>query len=347
MSEKRVNIALCRSRAKDEVKKEGIKLNVALKHQAKFFGFGSWEELISYHKTNPLDGIENYFLDDIEEKGTDCPWVIMEVQGYPREPMTLDSFFEDSKEGGHLFNLEGIKKVLLLNCEQEQSEKVAKTCGIKPEIQKRSMEDCYREVLAVKEAKKPIEINLSHWDGSHNGLGDWYKEDVLVEALASGRNFTTGWYSCKKEIVSGKITRAEGKLICEASCSDDFDSEGSGEVEITYTQDLDDIRDALSKAWEIAEGNRKENLASVCAPFVVQNPKGEWLDVYIVDLSGWGADCPPGDEYHRFGYQEDDNYNDERGLTKEIRDGLENSLDFSSKVNFNGWSISPFDGGDN
>ena len=45
-------------------------------------------------------------------------------------------------------------------------------------------------------------------DGSHHGLTNWYPkvEAAIVEALAAGQPFTTGWYGSKKEIASARIT---------------------------------------------------------------------------------------------------------------------------------------------
>ena len=98
-------------------------------------------------------------------------------------------------------------------------------------------------------------------DGSHCGLTDWYGEHeaALAKALTGKKDFDTGWYSSKKEIASARITRCNGKVIVEVSVSDDFDTVGRGEREVTSPVTLDSIREAIDKAWEDAEDDQKES----------------------------------------------------------------------------------------
>jgi hypothetical protein len=114
-------------------------------------------------------------------------------------------------------------------------------------------------------------------DGAKWGISDWYSmvKEKIENALAKGPNYhwTSGWYSSKKEIASGKITCKDGKIICNAWCSDDFDTEGRGSIVIPFTNNLLVISYALDHAWELANENRMESrayvgLASDCGPMV-------------------------------------------------------------------------------
>ena len=51
------------------------------------------------------------------------------------------------------------------------------------------------------------------------GLTDFYPESKkkLEEALASGSDFETEWFGCKKEIRSARYRRSEGKFYIEVS----------------------------------------------------------------------------------------------------------------------------------
>lgn len=68
-------------------------------------------------------------------------------------------------------------------------------------------------------------VYASHWD-----LIDFYpqSEAALKAALASGEDFTTGWFGCKKEIRYARIQRDSamgdecGIIVDVAACMDDF-----------------------------------------------------------------------------------------------------------------------------
>ena len=65
------------------------------------------------------------------------------------------------------------------------------------------------------------EIDISYGEyASQWGLTDFYQEsyDKLVSAIASGEDFTTGWFGCKKEIRYGKYTKEDGEFRIEVDC---------------------------------------------------------------------------------------------------------------------------------
>ncbi len=68
---------------------------------------------------------------------------------------------------------------------------------------------------------------FTHGDGAHHGLTDLYphKMESLQEALAAGEDFTTGWYSSKKEIQSACITVRNGEAFVEVTISIDDSSD--------------------------------------------------------------------------------------------------------------------------
>ena len=70
----------------------------------------------------------------------------------------------------------------------------------------------------MKELFKDAGVYAAKW-----GLTDFYEaeEQELREAIESGEDFTTGWYECKKEIRSGKITRMDGKIYITVSAEMD------------------------------------------------------------------------------------------------------------------------------
>lgn len=150
-------------------------------------------------------------------------------------------------------------------------------------------------------------------DGAKWGVSDFYDEDreALLRALRSGEAFDTGWYSVKKEIESGRVYRpvaapAGMRIHVEASCSDDFDTEGHGEgtVEIIPSEDaetlLDRICEALDRAREEAHSDRRDN-DTVALWSILKN--GEWIETYLEDVGGCGSKEPPGDYYSRWGFQ--------------------------------------------
>ena len=176
-------------------------------------------------------------------------------------------------------------------------------------------------------------------DGAHCGLSDWYpdKEKALSVALKSGKPFDTGWYSSKKEIASARIYSDDGESVTvEVSVSDDFDTEGGGSASVSSPASLEQVRDAISRAWGEAEDDQKENQQyagysvlhySTAIPgwrkmdnvYPREKRKryarkqAQWVETYLVDTSDWGAESPPGDEYHFWGWQSDPMLEHEKG----------------------------------
>lgn len=164
-----------------------------------------------------------------------------------------------------------------------------------------------------------IKLNCIRGDGSHWSLGDWYKDVArgIQEALNQGpsHQWTTGWYSSKKEIASGCITCAGGKITCEASVSDDFDTEGTGTVTIDFTTDLEKLAAAMNEAHEQADENKKDN--EVYVGFCVLR-EGRWVETYLSPKGdGHELDAPPGDNYGEWGWQ---------GESEDIPDDVRNKL---------------------
>lgn len=143
-------------------------------------------------------------------------------------------------------------------------------------------------------------------DGAHRGLGDWYPgvEAQIRLALEGKESFTTGWYGSKHEIASAKITYLadQEEILVEVSVSDDFDTNGLGDKIIPHTADLDTLRIAISEAWDEAIESQKDNREY--AMWMVQKD-GQWIETYLVDTSDFRSDCPPGDNYHQWGWQEE------------------------------------------
>lgn len=81
--------------------------------------------------------------------------------------------------------------------------------------------------------------HAAKWD-----LTDFYEDEEkeLMEAIYSGEDFTTGWYSCSKEIRSGEITRMNGKVFITVSAAmDDLYDDGEliGDALYELGKDLD------------------------------------------------------------------------------------------------------------
>jgi len=168
-----------------------------------------------------------------------------------------------------------------------------------------------------------LEVTKNRCDGAHCGLGDWYPdvEASIAEALAQGpdHEWTTDWYSSKKEIACGKITSQDGSLCVEVSVSDDFDTPGHGTKNIPHTTDLEEIREAIYAAWDWAEVDQKSNRLyvgwSVLAEIDLGDLYGDeyrgqrrksWIETYIApqgDALLYDYDSPPGDCYHKWGWQ--------------------------------------------
>lgn len=145
-------------------------------------------------------------------------------------------------------------------------------------------------------------------DGAKWGVSDLYDgfAEELGRALAAGADFDTGWWGVKKEIQSGRIRRAGSVLYVEASCSDDFDTEATGQVQIEAAgATVESIKDALDRALDEALAAQRDN--TPVAMYVVGRDNGTaspWGLTYLRDVSGHGFAQPPGDYYHRWGWQE-------------------------------------------
>lgn len=143
-------------------------------------------------------------------------------------------------------------------------------------------------------------------DGAHCGLSDWYpeKEAALSAALDAHQPFDTGWYSSKKQIASARIWSSDGiRVEVEVSVSDDFDTNGRGEGS-TDVWALDAISKIISSSWSQADDDRLDN-----APyegFSIHDPAGRWVETYLVCRDDGYLDCPPGDNYHWWGWQHDE-----------------------------------------
>ena len=164
-------------------------------------------------------------------------------------------------------------------------------------------------------------------DGSHCGLADWYpdKRKALQVALTARKPFTTGWYCSKKEIASACITfdnlvEVTQQLRIEVSVSDDFDTPGKGVVVAKWTKDLAKVEKHVYAAWGKAGCEQKANRVytgfkvltrkRVHSTYASGKPVGKarlatvWCETYIRMDSDWcDLDKPPGDYYHKWGWQ--------------------------------------------
>ena len=147
-------------------------------------------------------------------------------------------------------------------------------------------------------------------DGTKWGISDFYeaKEASLRLALAGGMDFTTGWFSSKKEIVSGCVSRSEGVVLCEVCVSDDFDTEGAGRREFKAGRKgverlMCDITQALDEAFSEAREDQKAN--SPVHLWSVKNSKGVGIETYLQPCGSSYDEVPPGDNYHQWGWQEE------------------------------------------
>ncbi len=200
-------------------------------------------------------------------------------------------------------------------------------------------------------------------DGAHCGLADWYpnKEAALRKAIAAKGPFTTGWYGSKKEIASACISRGPtGIYVIETSVSDDFDTPGNGtrvfkcKEGSTVDQIIERIKKEIYPAWDAAEEDQKENrlytgfkvLHNVKhhSVYYGHEPQGKatialgWVETYIRNEDDTGMlETPPGDNYHRWGWQMD------RSMPKAIRARLERfALSWREGLTVKGWTIEPW-----
>jgi hypothetical protein len=204
------------------------------------------------------------------------------------------------------------------------------------------------------EPPPPVELEYRGLDGSKWGLSDWYEDGLEKEirkALSKGPKFrwTTGWYGSKKEIASACITcTGDGDLFVEASCSDDFDTEGHGDRTIPFTKNLDTIRKAVNAAWNEAGENKRDNevfFGYSIGPRTGPRHRGSrmksWKYTFIKDVSGFGLEQPPGDNYHQWGWQEDE---DELDIPAADRKRLEKGMDACKPVIYAGdWMAESWD----
>lgn len=162
------------------------------------------------------------------------------------------------------------------------------------------------EPHSVEQTEPAEQLPVTWGDGSKWGVSDWYEtlEAAITAALARGKGYawTTGWYGSKKEIASACVSQRDGEITVRVSVSDDFDTDGNGERAIRFTKNLDRIREALDGAYADARRDRRDNEAY--AGFSVG--RGDKWEFTLILPQGWGheSDAPPGDNYHRWGWQE-------------------------------------------
>lgn len=155
-----------------------------------------------------------------------------------------------------------------------------------------------------------LECMEGHGDGAHCGLTDWYPEierGIQQAFLNSEKDWTTGWYSSKKEIASARISKLGNIIHIEVSVSDDFDTNGAAWYDIKFTKDLKKIQETIYKVWDMAENDLKTN--SEYLGYSIGNRKNKnsqqrknWIYTYLVNTHG--LEKPTGDNYSKFGWQE-------------------------------------------
>lgn len=196
-------------------------------------------------------------------------------------------------------------------------------------------------------------------DGAHCGLTDWYPEieKGIQKALNGKKDWTTGWYSSKKEIASAKITRIGREIEIEVSVSDDLDTNGLGREKIPFTKDIEKIKKAIYAAWDLSEKDQEDNRCyigfsilrekKVHAVYEGGEPKGKtfiqesWVETYLKNIEG--LDDPPGDNYHTWEWQ------GECKIPKDVKKALGNwaenyELDQEEReFSYKGWKIKPWE----
>lgn len=152
---------------------------------------------------------------------------------------------------------------------------------------------------------------FSGYDQTKWGPTDFYDDtrNHLLNAMRSGLDFETPWMSCKKEILSSKITKAGGITTVAVSVSDDFDTSGMGEASkrirvkgFDDEQVIAQLEQLGSKAWQLAESEIKSNATYVGWSVGPDDGSNGWVNTYLVNVAG--MDSPSGDNYHRWGWQE-------------------------------------------
>ena len=204
-------------------------------------------------------------------------------------------------------------------------------------------------------------------DMTHRGPFDFYPrcEEEIRQAIASCLPFDTGWRGCKHEILSSRIWRDEhGGFRCEVSVSDDFDTSGHGYD--VYTPDPGESEDevwqalenAMVSAHDLAESDGKENQdyrgfsihTNVLRECWTTNGKPKrrrvlgWVETYILGISEWCLDAPPGDNYHKWGFQ------GESYIPRRVKEQLEEyALSYvpgksPKELKVERWTIRPWEG---
>jgi len=189
-----------------------------------------------------------------------------------------------------------------------------------------SPDDGRRTTMQDNDASAPATFTFNHrGDGAKWSVSDFYEdfESELIRALSSGLDFDTGFYGVKKEIESGRIERRGDTIFVTVSVSDDFDCEGVGEVSFPAIDlTVDAVKAALDEALDAARENQRDN--EVAALYLVGKDQGPgmspWSFTFLRDMSGYDFESPPGDSYHRWGWQEvdTDDDSDVEAFPKEI-----------------------------
>lgn len=196
-------------------------------------------------------------------------------------------------------------------------------------------------------------------DGSHCGLTDLYKENdaALMKALRSHRQrWDTGWWASKKEIACARVERSLDAITVSVSVSDDFDTEGIGEVTLLvgkrcagrFEERPIDVRERINKAigeaWEQAEENQKDNQ---CYRGFKIGHGDRWEETYIQNVGGF--DYPTGGNYYWFGFQEQEEEDPATytgDLTAEEREAIQEWIDSwpgdGETFSIGEWTVTPW-----
>lgn len=160
------------------------------------------------------------------------------------------------------------------------------------------------------------------YDGAHRGVSDFYSDyaEQIQEALDDGEDFTTGWYSSKHAIASGRVTRKDGMIVCQVSVSNDFDEMGSEGIVIENTTELKRVQEALEKALDGAYEDQKDN--ATVTMYSIHDDRGRWIETYLIDANPYatGREYPPGDYYHQWGWQYEKDIPED--IKRELKDGM-------------------------
>lgn len=179
-------------------------------------------------------------------------------------------------------------------------------------------------------------------DGAHWGVSDWYDENrqYLLDALAKGPSYEwdTGWYTVKKEIHSARITCANGTITIFCYRADDFDSDGSAYREIQWTNNIDEIGEALDETMDDAEENRSEN--APYAGFSIIKDDKSWVETLILPR-GWGSELL----VHPWGFQGecDELTDEEKELLEEYAWDYVYGLDAGKFRTVGRWTVRPWE----